>query len=506
MSAPAQQQPERAPGEPETVPTRQAAKRTAPVIEFPAIRYTFQPAAKDPAARFERLVTVLEIAADLLTVSLAVAIGDVINAVRVGASISPSRVIGAGLAIATIMVMMLEHDDAYSPGSSLLRVRETERVLRAWFQTLVLLCAIALFARVEVSRFALVFAVFGAPLLLVAEKNLLYTWLCDLHACGYGVRNAVIYGAGLTGRRLFSALARSPKLGVRPVALVDDNPSRPAVTVYETSNQRRRSIRVLHGPVTSDMLRRSNSKVLVIGIPSITREKLAEVASAAAEAECLLCMAPYDFAPGLSSLERADVDGTLLVMFKPGSSRSYELLKRLVDVVGSSILLLVLLPLFLTLAVGIRLTSAGPAFFRQERVGKDGARFRMYKFRTMHVAASPYAYSPTTVDDPRITRIGRFLRRSSLDELPQLINVLKGEMSLVGPRPEMPFIVAQYNTTHRERLKVKPGITGLWQLSADRAYHIHENIEYDLYYIRHRTFFMDIAVLLHTVIFAARGI
>jgi lipopolysaccharide/colanic/teichoic acid biosynthesis glycosyltransferase len=93
-----------------------------------------------------------------------------------------------------------------------------------------------------------------------------------------------------------------------------------------------------------------------------------------------------------------------------------------------------------------------------------------------------------------------------LDELPQLLNVVKGEMSLVGPRPEMPFIVEKYNAMHRQRLQVLPGITGLWQISADRAFLIHENIQYDFYYIRHRSFFMDFAILLHTVVFAMRGV
>jgi len=158
------------------------------------------------------------------------------------------------------------------------------------------------------------------------------------------------------------------------------------------------------------------------------------------------------------------------------------------------------------LALIIRLDSRGPVLFRQERVGHGGRRFRMYKFRTMQTAASPYDYSPLSADDPRITRAGRFLRRTSLDELPQLLNVVQGSMSLVGPRPEMPFIVEQYTPAQRQRLQVKPGITGLWQLSGDRAFLIHENIEYDLYYIRHCNFFMDMAILLHTSVFAMRGI
>jgi lipopolysaccharide/colanic/teichoic acid biosynthesis glycosyltransferase len=124
----------------------------------------------------------------------------------------------------------------------------------------------------------------------------------------------------------------------------------------------------------------------------------------------------------------------------------------------------------------------------------------------MLVDAPAYSYSPKESQDPRITRIGRYLRKSSLDELPQLFNVIKGEMSLVGPRPEMPFIVEQYGPREEQRLDVVPGITGLWQLSADRAFLIHENLQYDLYYIRNRGFFMDLAILLHTAVFAMRGV
>jgi lipopolysaccharide/colanic/teichoic acid biosynthesis glycosyltransferase len=129
----------------------------------------------------------------------------------------------------------------------------------------------------------------------------------------------------------------------------------------------------------------------------------------------------------------------------------------------------------------------------------------MYKFRSMHATAPRYGLSPTQSSDTRITSVGRFLRRTSLDELPQLINVFLGNMSLVGPRPEMPFIVRRYNSRQRQRLQVVPGITGLWQLSADRAFPIHENIHYDLSYIRNRSFFMDLAILLHTPLRALRG-
>src|SRR6202034_3343167 len=160
------------------------------------------------------------------------------------------------------------------------------------------------------------------------------------------------------------------------------------------------------------------------------------------------------------------------------------------------------IPLWLALALLIRMESPGPVFFRPLRVGKSGKLFTLFKFESMYVDAPKYEVSPTESADPRITRMGRFLRRTSLDELPQLINVVKGDMSLVGPRPEMPFIAEHYNAVHRQRLRVIPGITGIWQLSADRAFQIHENIQYDLYYIRYRSFFMDFAILLHTIVFA----
>jgi len=120
--------------------------------------------------------------------------------------------------------------------------------------------------------------------------------------------------------------------------------------------------------------------------------------------------------------------------------------------------------------------------------------------------ASPYDFSSRQADDSPITRVGTILRRTSLDELPQLLTVLQGSMSPVGPRQEMPFIVDQYAERHKQRLQVKPGLTGLWQLSGCRACLIHENAEYDLYYIQHSNFFMDLAILLHTSIFAMRGV
>jgi lipopolysaccharide/colanic/teichoic acid biosynthesis glycosyltransferase len=181
-------------------------------------------------------------------------------------------------------------------------------------------------------------------------------------------------------------------------------------------------------------------------------------------------------------------------------------LKRAIDIIVALVLLVVLMPIFMIVAILIRLESTGPALFRHDRVGKGGKEFVLWKFRSMRIDTLKYERSPTSSTDSRLTRIGRAIRRVSLDEIPQLVNVLKGEMSLVGPRPEMAFIVNQYTLLERRRLFVKPGITGLWQISSGRAAPIHHNLQYDLYYIRNKSVLLDTAILLRTISAVIRGI
>lgn len=204
---------------------------------------------------------------------------------------------------------------------------------------------------------------------------------------------------------------------------------------------------------------------------------------------------------------RINSESVAAALLRQASSRPiYAAAKRASDVAGSLALLLLLLPVFALVAALVRLDSSGPAIFHQRRIGKNGEEFLLWKFRSMRTDAPKYARSPASTLDPRLTRIGRLIRRISLDELPQLINVLRGEMSLVGPRPEMPFIVDGYSSLERERLTVKPGITGLWQVSPARAFPIHENLQYDLHYIHHRNLMLDGAILLCTVAAVIRGI
>jgi lipopolysaccharide/colanic/teichoic acid biosynthesis glycosyltransferase len=181
-------------------------------------------------------------------------------------------------------------------------------------------------------------------------------------------------------------------------------------------------------------------------------------------------------------------------------------IKRSCDVVGSLFLLAVSSPLFILMAILIKLDSPGPVFFRHYRVGKGGNKFLLWKFRSMKMNVPKYAVSPHSTADSRLTRIGRLIRRLSIDEIPQIINVLKGEMSLVGPRPEMPFIVESYRSIDYERFAVRPGITGLWQISPARAFPIHENLQYDFHYIHNQNLALDCAIILRTITAVIHGI
>ncbi len=176
--------------------------------------------------------------------------------------------------------------------------------------------------------------------------------------------------------------------------------------------------------------------------------------------------------------------------------------KRVMDLAIGSVALVLTLPLWCIIAALIRLTMREPALFRQTRIGENGEPFVMYKFRSMLAGPDEAHY-----DAERVTPLGRFLRKYSLDELPQLLNVLRGNMSLVGPRPELPRIVARYEPWQRKRLEVKPGMTGLWQILGRKDLPLTENIHYDFYYIRNQSLLLDVAILIRTIpaVLSGRG-
>jgi lipopolysaccharide/colanic/teichoic acid biosynthesis glycosyltransferase len=184
--------------------------------------------------------------------------------------------------------------------------------------------------------------------------------------------------------------------------------------------------------------------------------------------------------------------------------------KEIVDRVGAALLLFLVLPVLLVLAAAVLMSLGRPLLYRQERVGRDGRVFMMYKFRTMRPDRRRRAATPDGPDrrkthkhpeDPRLVPLGRFLRRLGLDELPQLVNILRGEMSLVGPRPELVDVVAGYAAWQHARHQVKPGLTGLWQVSerGHKTSLMHDHVELDLRYVRELSFRLDVRLLLTTI-------
>ncbi len=194
-----------------------------------------------------------------------------------------------------------------------------------------------------------------------------------------------------------------------------------------------------------------------------------------------------------------------------GVVKGSYLVKRVLDVAASAILLVLLMPVFLSVALAIRLEDPGPILFKQKRVGRWGALFTMWKFRSMYTDAEERKKELMAQnemeggvifkmkDDPRVTKVGRIIRKTSIDELPQLWNVLKGDMSLVGPRPPVPQEVDEYSLADRRRLEVIPGITCIWQVSGRSDIPFDQQVELDVQYIQSQSFWTDIKILLKTV-------
>ena len=183
---------------------------------------------------------------------------------------------------------------------------------------------------------------------------------------------------------------------------------------------------------------------------------------------------------------------------RPVSRYAYARVKRSIDISCAGAWLCLSAPLMLVIGLLIKMDSPGPVFFRQPRLGYRRCTFQCYKFRTMYLNGDNQGPKPAGDDDGRVTRVGRWLRRSSLDELPQFLNVLRGEMSLVGPRPEQAYLAARYPEGSQRRFEVLPGLTGWWQVNG-RLQPMYEHPEYDLYYVDHQSLRLDLLILWRTV-------
>ena len=321
--------------------------------------------------------------------------------------------------------------------------------------------------------------------------------------CDAATHNVLIVGAGRQGRELANSLSRNPKCGLTVRGFVDER--------APISGD-------VHGRIC-DLARVIRSEFVdeVILVPPHDFDTVRRVAREARRNRTSVVVMPeiFGFAPQSVSFARLG-DVPVMRLHHDGPPRFSLLLKRAFDGVSSALGLAAILPLLLLLACLVKLSSPGPVFYRSLRVGKRGRSFACYKFRTMFTGADGLREQLRSrneregpifkiANDPRVTRVGRFLRHYSLDELPQLWNVLKGDMSLVGPRPHPLDDFERYEVEHLRRLDVTPGLTGLWQITARQDPSFERNMELDLEYIERWSFWLDLRILFATLPVVLQG-
>ncbi|MCS7177639.1 MAG: undecaprenyl-phosphate glucose phosphotransferase [Gemmatales bacterium] len=369
---------------------------------------------------------------------------------------------------------------------------ELAGALKGSILAVLLVLALLFFTKQEYDS-RLTLAYFGVLLLgsLVTGRRLVWSIIRAVRQRGYNHVPVVIVGTGRTARQLARSLVQHRWTGLRLYGYIEDRPSRWTNDLYIVG-----SINDLPRLVQEKGIRQ-----VFIALPWKRFEEARRVFSVLADslAEVRLVVDTPSLVP--FALTTTQFDGMTIVNLRESPYVGVNrFLKRLMDITISLIALIVLSPLMLVIAVMIKLTSRGPVFYRQERCGLDGKVFHMLKFRTMRVDAEretgPVFTKP---NDPRRTWFGALLRRCSLDELPQLFNVLKGDMSLVGPRPERPYFVARFRKTiphYMARHLVKAGITGWAQVNGWRGdTSLRKRLQYDLYYITHWNPWFDLRIL-----------
>jgi len=342
--------------------------------------------------------------------------------------------------------------------------------------------------------------------LLSLSRLAIRSALRNIRKKGYNYRNVIIVGTNKRSLRLARKIAENPEFGIHLLGFVDDHKPIPHNSGEENIN--------LIGQLDDFQNILTNQVVDEVFITLPIKSYYAKIArvvgiceEAGVEAKLLSSLFTLKVAKDTISL----LDDIPLIHFSTAPTGRVELfLKRLIDITISGILLILLSPIFLIVGILIKSTTSGPVFFKQERVGYHQRKFKLYKFRSMYANAEQlksqlFHMSEVTgpvfkiKNDPRVTKVGKFLRKFSIDELPQLFNVLKGEMSLVGPRPPIQEEVDKYNWWQRRRLSVRPGMTCLWQVSGRSHTSFDKWMDLDLEYIDNWSLKLDFLILLKTV-------
>lgn len=376
---------------------------------------------------------------------------------------------------------------------------EVGKIIKAnLLSMMILLSLLYLVKEIDYSRQVFILFVVLTCILAILERVILRTVLYNIRKQGYNKKHVLIIGTGRLARRLISKLKDNKYLGYEIVGIIDDD-----VAIGKRLNE----VAVIG--VVSELesaIRDREIDEIFITISVKEYDKFRQIIKVCEKSGVRTQIVPdyARFVPAKPQID--DIDGIPLINIRhvPLDNFLKGFLKRTFDIIVSLLGLLICLPFFILIAVSIKSDSSGPILFAQERVGLNKKSFMIYKFRTMKAQTAKNSdLLWTTKEDPRKTRLGCFLRRTSLDELPQLWNVLKGEMSLVGPRPERPVFVVQFKERiprYMVKHHVRPGITGWAQINGWRGdTSIRKRIECDIYYIENWTFMFDLKILLLTV-------
>ena len=394
---------------------------------------------------------------------------------------------------------------------ALLSAYDPRRHLRWWSElgmmvlgtgiAAVLLAGLLYLAYRNVSRFLFVFFIALTFLALVAWRGVFRLTVGSALFRAPAIRRVLIVGRGIVGEELLRRVVGNRRLGLVLAGFLDDD------------EKKARAHKDVLGPLSQLRAVVESRQVsdVVLALPRRAYERVNQLVVELHDLPVKVWLVPDYFSLALHQAVVEDFAGLpMLDLRAPALSEYQRMLKRLFDVVVTLLALPFTLVLGLIIALIIRLDSHGPALFRQKRVGENGRLFEMLKFRTMVAEAESLRHTVEQTsadgeflhkayDDPRVTRVGRFLRRTSLDELPQLLNILRGEMSLVGPRPELPYLVERYAPWQRKRFVVPQGLTGWGQVHgrADKPMHLHT--EDDLYYVQNYSLWLDVRILFMTL-------
>jgi exopolysaccharide biosynthesis polyprenyl glycosylphosphotransferase len=373
-------------------------------------------------------------------------------------------------------------------------LNDLRRVLQASFVLFLAMPALAWFLKeYDLGRSVLLLTWAGLTAYLYASRTALRLVKRALTRRGVGLTRVLIFGTGQTAREVAESIRDHPEVGYQLIGFVDGG---------DTAGQT-----VLNGaPIlgrTENLARiaaETRAEEVFLADPQMPKDDLLNLVVEMEEARVTVKTVANLMGVITGEFQDEELADFPVMNLRDGHlppSRAF--VKRLFDLA----VVLATTPAWgtawLAIAAYLKLAQGGPVHFVHERVGKDGKRFRLWKFRTMKLDTPEQSPAPVDPNDARISPAGRWLRRTSLDELPQILNVLKGEMSLVGPRPEMPFIVGQYEEWQRRRLDVLPGITGLWQVVGRKNLPLRYNVEYDFYYIRNQSLWLDLTILLKTL-------